>query len=146
MHRAKSKKVLALDLEGTLVSNAVSQFPRPGLFEFLEGCSQLFERICIFTTVREPTFRRVAQRLVDDGFAPAWFSTIEYVNWSGKTKDLRFVPSCAENDVILVDDIQEYVHQGQEASWVRIEEFDPEVDGDRELERVLNELAKRAGG
>jgi hypothetical protein len=30
--------VLALDLEGTLISNAVSQFPRPGLLAFLECC------------------------------------------------------------------------------------------------------------
>src|SRR5262245_4845907 len=29
-------EVLALDLEGTLPSNAVSQIPRPGLHEFLE--------------------------------------------------------------------------------------------------------------
>jgi len=28
-------KVITLDLEGTLISNAMSQIPRPGLFEFL---------------------------------------------------------------------------------------------------------------
>jgi hypothetical protein len=28
--------ILALDLEGTLISNAISQIPRPGLHCFLE--------------------------------------------------------------------------------------------------------------
>lgn len=29
--------ILAMDLEGTLISNVVSQIPRPGLLDFL-GC------------------------------------------------------------------------------------------------------------
>jgi hypothetical protein len=31
-------KVIALDLEGTLISNARRQIPRPGLYQFLEAC------------------------------------------------------------------------------------------------------------
>ena len=31
-----SIQVIALDLEGTLISNAHSQIPRPGLYRFLE--------------------------------------------------------------------------------------------------------------
>jgi hypothetical protein len=57
----------ALDLEGTLISNAVSQFPRPGLFIFLEYCHQNFvgvasrfeTRLVIFTAVNEVRFRYV---------------------------------------------------------------------------------------
>ena len=37
-------RVLAMDLEGTLVSNAVSQLPRPGLYDFLEWAAATFER------------------------------------------------------------------------------------------------------
>ena len=41
--------VVAIDLEGTLISNAVSQFPRPGLYYFLEYCYKNFDRLVIFT-------------------------------------------------------------------------------------------------
>jgi hypothetical protein len=37
--------VLTLDLESTLVSNAVSQFARPGLYDFLAWALSSFERI-----------------------------------------------------------------------------------------------------
>ena len=45
--------VLALDLEGTLISNAMSCIPRPGLFAFLEGCREMFARVVLFTAVLE---------------------------------------------------------------------------------------------
>jgi hypothetical protein len=44
--------VIALDLEGTLISNAVSQFPRPGLYSFLEYCSKNFCRVADGVTTR----------------------------------------------------------------------------------------------
>jgi hypothetical protein len=34
--------VLAVDLEGTLISNTMSQIPRPGLFMFLSRCPRCF--------------------------------------------------------------------------------------------------------
>lgn len=37
---------LALDLEGTLISNAVSQISRPGLYSFLEYCRNSFPQNC----------------------------------------------------------------------------------------------------
>jgi hypothetical protein len=87
-----SKKIttLALDLEGTLISNAMSQIPRPGLFEFLGRCAALFPRLVMFTTVNEDKFRQIARLLVEEGKAPAWFANIEYVNWQGETKNLEF--------------------------------------------------------
>jgi hypothetical protein len=62
---------IALDLEGTLISNAVSQFPRPGLFTFLEYCyenfvgvaSRLETRLVIFTAVNEVRFRSISRTL-----------------------------------------------------------------------------------
>jgi hypothetical protein len=53
--------VLALDLEGTLISNAISQIPRPGLYLFLDNCSQKFDRIVIFTAISEKRFRIIAK-------------------------------------------------------------------------------------
>ena len=49
----KEHKVLALDFEGTLVSNAISLFPRPCLYKFLEFCKINFGRIVIFTYVKQ---------------------------------------------------------------------------------------------
>lgn len=56
-HYTMRPSILALDLEGTLISNAVSQIPRPGLYEFLESAKSLFEGLVIFTTVPESTLR-----------------------------------------------------------------------------------------
>jgi hypothetical protein len=136
--------VLALDLEATLISSAVSQFPRPLLFEFLRRCRELFPRIVMFTTIDEERFRRIAQTLVEEGSAPAWFEQLEHVAWTGPTKDLAFIPGCAVEDVVLVDDLAVYIHPGQEASWVQVEPFEPPFDGsDRGLTKVLKELEKR---
>lgn len=35
----------SLDLEGTLISNTISQFPRTRLLTFLEYCYQNFDRV-----------------------------------------------------------------------------------------------------
>ncbi|NJL66781.1 MAG: hypothetical protein HC894_08195 [Microcoleus sp. SM1_3_4] len=81
--------VLALDLEGTLISNAVSQFSRPGLYNFLEYCHNNFCRIVIFTAVSELSFRKIAIALADAGKVPSWFVNLEYINWVWKIQ--RFV-------------------------------------------------------
>jgi hypothetical protein len=63
--------VLALDLEGTPISNAMSQIPRSGLFAFLERCRALFPRVVMFTTVKEERFSQDCDPLVAEGTAPA---------------------------------------------------------------------------
>jgi NLI interacting factor-like phosphatase len=136
--------VLALDLEATLISSAVSQFPRPLLFEFLERCQELFPRIVMFTTIREERFRHIAKTLVDEGSAPRWFEHLEYVDWSGPTKDLSLIPGCAPEHALLVDDLAGYVHPGQESRWVQVEPFEPPFDSaDHGLAQVLEELKER---
>ena len=94
-------RVLALDLEGTLISNAMSQIPRPGLFAFLEKCRELFPRVVMFTTVKEERFRKIAHLLVEENVAPTWFASVEYVTWEGKTKDLSFVLDAEIQEVRL---------------------------------------------
>lgn len=115
--------ILALDLEGTLISNAMSQIPRPGLFEFLTSAQNYFQRIVIFTTISENKFRSIADILVKEGTAPAWFSEIEYVNWSGAYKDLSLIPQAHLSSTLLVDDFVGYVHPEQHESWIEIENF-----------------------
>ncbi len=80
MSKEKQKQLtIALDLEGTLISNAVSQFPRPRLFIFLEYCHQNFvggsgafasaiasrfeTRLVIFTAVNEVRFRSIYEKV-----------------------------------------------------------------------------------
>ena len=137
--------VLALDLEGVIVSNAVSIFPRAGLHRFLTCVRGLFSRVVMFTTVSEPRFRQIAHLLVEEGVAPAWFESVEYVVWTGKTKDLRFVPAAEVDDILLVDDLELYVDPEQHAQWVPIAGFEPPFtqEDDRELDRVLEELTRR---
>jgi len=137
-------QVIALDLEGTLVSNAMSQIPRPGLFDFLEGCKSICDRVVIFTTVREELFRKVARLLVDERIAPEWFRDVEYIHWEGKTKDLSFIPGVTPSESLLVDDFYIYVHPGQEGQWVEIKQFDhPYPDTDRELGITLSVLQSK---
>lgn len=132
---------MALDLEGTLISNAMSQIPRPGLFEFLSRCYELFARVVIFTTVKEERFRSIARLLVEEKFAPPWFAHIEYVNWHGQTKDLRFIPESEPHDALLVDDFEIYVHPGQEGQWLQIDFFDyPYEATDTGLDKMMKIL------
>lgn len=134
-------KVLALDLEGTLISNALSQIPRPGLHGFLTGCKALFPRVVMFTAVEEDRFRPIARRLVEEGAAPAWFADIEFVHWHGETKDLSFIPGVQPSEALLVDDFEPFVHPGQEKQWMPVECFDPPYEpSDAGLLKVMSLL------
>lgn len=136
--------VLALDLEGTLISNAISQIPRPGLLSFLISCGALFPRIVMYTTVNEGRFRAIARLLVSEGAAPDWFAELEVVNWTGQTKDLALISGAALEDCLLLDDFEGYVHPGQCKQWVRIACFGhPYATSDRELENTIHELRQR---
>ena len=145
MMQSKQYSVLALDLEGTLISNAMSQIPRPGLFQFLNRCRELFPRVVMLTTVKEPRFRDIARLLVGEDMAPPWFADIEYVHWQGETKDLTFIPGAALEQTLLVDDFEKYVHPGQEGQWLQIDYFDypypPTDQGLMKMLGILEELA-----
>lgn len=143
----KNKKieVIALDLEGTLISNAISQIPRPHLFTFLVGCREVAHRIVMFTTVSESRFRDIGKLLVAEDSAPKWFSTMEYINWTGNKKDLNFIPHANKtDDIILVDDVETYVADGQHKNWVEIEQFSsPYPDSDSKLLDILEIIQSR---
>ena len=134
-------KVLALDLEGTLISNAVSVFPRPGLREFLDFCHEAFDKVVLFTSVPENRARKIIQFLADEDLAPAWFRDIEYVVWNGEYKDLNFVIGFTPKEVLLIDDQERYIHPEQKEQWLPIQEYVyPYSDNDqvlKDLERCL---------
>lgn len=125
--------ILALDLEGTLISNAVSQIPRPGLFTFLERVRGQFDELVMFTTVDESLFRHIAGLLVLEGDTPPWFSELRCTAWQGATKDLTLV-SPTLGEVLLLDDHVAYVHAGQQALWIEVPLFgSPYEDTDKGL-------------
>jgi NLI interacting factor-like phosphatase len=134
-------KVLALDLEGTLISNAVSCFPRPGLFAFVEFCLSNFDRVVLFTSVSEERGRQIIEALIAEGSVPSRMRDIEFVVWSGPIKDLSFISGDVHSCTLLVDDLEAYVHPDQHSQWIPIDQFAaPYPQTDRELMRVTEEL------
>jgi hypothetical protein len=131
-------KVIALDLEGTLISNAMSQFPRPGLHQFLEFCHNTFERVVVCTAVSEERAQTIVKTLVECGDAPIWFSdSFEYVVWNGQYKDLKFVTGVDIHEVLLIDDQEAYVHPEQRDQWIPVKEYEsPYPQDDNELVSV----------
>lgn len=100
-----------------MISNAISQIPRPGLLRFLDDMQSQFDRLVIFTTVPEERTRTIAALLVGEGTAPSWFAELDYISWSGKTKDPRYV-SPHLGSTLLLDDHGPYVHPGQDHLWI----------------------------
>lgn len=137
--------VIALDLEGTLISNAVSQIPRPGLREFLEFCRRAAPRVVLFTAVPTARCRTIARVLAAEGSAPEWFAGIECVDWHGPYKDLSLIRRASPATTVLVDDQEAYVDPSQKERWIPIRSYvAPYPREDRELERVHKLLARHA--
>lgn len=63
---------IALDLEGTLITDAEQQIPRPSLFNFLEACRQS-DSVVTYTIVDQNTAREITRELVAGGQALGWF-------------------------------------------------------------------------
>ena len=132
---------LALDLEGTLISNAVSQFARPGLARFLEFCRSSFPQVIVYTGVEERRFRRVAGQLIMEGSAPRWFGNTPHLYWGDEFKDLRKIPDARPETSLLVDDLEDAIHPLQKHRWVPIAPFErPYPSSDKELARVRRVL------
>ena len=135
-------KVLALDLERTLISDAMSAEPRPGLFDFLTFCNARFERVALFTSVETADAREVLEELVGSGHVPSEFlARLEYVEWRGEHKDLAFVPDTVPDDVLLIDDDAGWVRPDQRDRWIPINAWYG-GDADGELPRVRSVLER----
>lgn len=132
-------EVLALDLEATLVDNAMSAAPRTGLVEFLDFCNDRFSRVAIYTTVEESDAREVVRELVRSGHWPVELANrLEFVDWSGEYKDLRFIAGAVEEAIVLVDDDTGWIRPDQKDQWIPIEPWDGNPDS--ELARVRERL------
>jgi NLI interacting factor-like phosphatase len=133
---------IALDLEGTLISNAVSQFPRSGLFEFLDACRSLVPRLVIFTSPNPAIVRDALQRLAADELAPAWIADLEIFRAPTLPKDLRRIDDDWQG-CLLVDDMEPTVHADQHLQWIPVTSFDPTSEEDSELETAAECLVAR---
>lgn len=141
MEQVRNARDLALDLEGTLISNAMSQIARPGLRDFREFCGKAFSRLVIYTFISEDRFRQIARILVNEGSAPGWFDALEYIEWDGKIKDLSLIPGADPKTIVIVDDYEPYIHPQQRTQWVPIHPFEaPYSKDDRELSRIREVL------
>lgn len=136
--------VFALDLERTLIADALTAEPRPGLLLFLTYCHQRFDRVVLYTTVEEAAAREVLHDLERSGHLPPGFlDRLEYVDWHGEYKDLAFIPGTGPDDVILVDDDPGWIRPDQRGQWVPVAAWDGGPDD--ELVRVRAELERRLG-
>jgi hypothetical protein len=136
-----SIRVLALDLERTLISDAMSADPRPGLFDFLVFCQSRFERLTLFTCVEEADARDILDRLARSGHVPAEFlERVEYVEWVGQYKDLSLVPGSDPQEVLLVDDDPGWLRPDQRDRYVAVTAWDG--GDDSELLRVCSVLER----
>jgi hypothetical protein len=138
-------RVLALDLEGTIITDAYHQEPRPGLHEFAVFCLERFERVVIFTCVACSAARSIIDHLEEEGEIPREFlQRCEYVEWQGDFKDLNFVEGAEPAEILIVDDDGSFILPSQEYQWVGVTSYLGDED-DTELERVAEELARRLG-
>ncbi len=136
--------VVALDLERTLIDDANSARPRPGLAEFLAFCHERFARVAIFTTVEVADAREVLDDLDAASHLPnGMLERLEFIDWTGEYKDLAFVPGAAPEEIVLVDDDAGWVRPDQRAHWVPVAPWDGGPDA--ELRRVRAELEARLG-
>ncbi|QDT93936.1 NIF family HAD-type phosphatase [Gimesia algae] len=139
--------VIALDLEGTLISNAISQFARPGLAEFLEFCRQRFQRSYVYTAVNDGRCHEVIYNLVVHDLATPWLSNVPFIDWDRKLKDLNNIPDTSPSECLIVDDNPDYIMENQRSQWIAIDQFEsPYLDTDRELYRVQQVIERRLCG
>ncbi len=141
-------RVLALDLERTLIDDALSARPRPGLFDFLAFCQERFGRVVLFTTVEEADAREVVGELDRRGHLPSGFADrLEYVAWSGEYKDLSFVPDATPGEVLLVDDDAGWVRPDQRERWVPVAAWYGRTDCELlRVRSVLEDWLNRGAG
>lgn len=134
---------IALDLEGTLISNAVSQIPRPGLHAFVELCHSLALRLVIFSSANPAVVRDALRVLAADELAPAWTADLEIIHAPTLPKDLRVVDDDWRG-CLLVDDMELAVRPDQREQWIPVVSFDPREPGtDSELSSAAARLVER---
>ena len=138
-------KVIALDLERTLISDSLNKEPRPGLYDFLSFCTQNFERVALFTSVNKEHTYSIIFDLFKQGYIPQEFmDKMEYIDWKGNCKDMAYIPDVEASEALLLDDNEGFIKPEQKDQWIAIDEYDPYVARkDQELSRVCRLLEEK---
>ena len=85
----------------------------------------------------------IIARLILENELPTWVKFIPVYNPTGKTKDLTIIENSDLSGTILVDDMEVYVHPGQESNWMPIKSFEyPYSKDDNELVILVDSLRK----
>ena len=134
--------MIALDLEASSIDYAISGMPRPGLHTFIEFCIENFDRIALLTTVDEPDARDVLYSLADSGAIPEEFTTVEYIHWQGQYKDLGYAKDISPDEILFVDDDENWIHPDQTNQWIAVKPWHGDTE-DKELSRIQHALRER---
>ena len=138
MHK---KPLLCLDLEGTLISNAISQIPRPGLHDFLEEVALLCDLV-LYTSVSAGRTRAIQQLLVEEKSVPCWFAGLDTIRPVGT---IKYQSACGRSDAYLLDDQGGVIAPGERKWWIPIKEYLPPYSrDDRGLVDALDRIRKLA--
>ena len=152
-------KVLALDMERTLIVSERHPQPRPGLKEFLQFCRNKFPRVVIYTGVDNDRAREILEMLARQGDIPRKFpDQVDYIEWPGDVKDLRHIPNARPEEVLILDDYRDYILPEQRGQWIPVNPYNPPGINprmpnnmqeepvqriDREFERLKREIRQR---
>lgn len=140
MNSKSKRSLLCLDLEGTLISNAVSQIPRPGLKRFLERATVLCD-LMLYTSVSRERVDSIRRLLIEEQVAPTWFADLPVIHPTGTVK---YKSRCGRPCALLLDDQVGVVAAGEEDWWIPIKEFSPPYsEQDCELIKTLETIQSR---
>lgn len=140
MNEQNHKILLCMDLEGTLISNAISQIPRPGLYIFLESVWEICD-LMLYTSVSSERVDAIRNLLIEEGVAPMWFADLSVIH---PTDTIKPKARCAHSDAMLLDDQAAAIAPGKESWWVPITEYlPPYSDEDCELIKALADIKSR---
>jgi len=135
------KPLLCLDLEGTLISNAISQIPRPGLHDFLEEVALLCDLV-LYTSVSDGRTRAIQQLLVEEKAVPCWFAGLDIIRPAGT---IKYQSACGRSDAYLLDDQGGVIAPGERKWWIPIKEYLPPYSmEDRGFVDALDRIRKLA--
>jgi len=143
MGETNRKPLLCLDLEGTLISNAVSQIPRPGLDGFLESVSRICD-LALYTSVSRERLQDIQDVLIKEKAVPSWFKDLPTFHPAGT---IKFKINCGRNDALLLDDQAAVIAPGERDWWIPIEEFSPPYSmEDHGLAKAFADIESRLSG
>lgn len=140
----QTSTLVCLDLEGTLISNAVSQIPRSNLYSFLTEV-RAFAQLVLFTSVSPARTREIQRLLISEGTVPHWFGELDALHPAQTVKQINQAVDYAPRAkrYFLIDDHASCIEENHRDWWIEVNEFLPPYDKDEELLRVLSVLRKK---